>query len=169
MMWVKLIALILVANMFPPQTSKIAAGAKWKQIVLLKSTRAEVEKLMGISADRGYFANYAIEEGTLVIEYSRGRCKPPVGIDWNVAADTVINVEYVPFRKQPRFSSLKIDLTRFKKRPPALHTSEVCYYNDDEGVEYTVNDDYLESVKFYPANRYASLSCGKLSQSKSAP
>src|SRR5687768_203895 len=49
-------------NTAPPQP-------KWKQIRLISSTRSDVEKLLGTSKFRGYYAPYEVEDGLLRIEY----------------------------------------------------------------------------------------------------
>ena len=168
-MWCKSVWFILLTLSLQAQIPSIAPGAKWKQIVLLKSNRSDVEKLVGVSQDQGHIVYYPISEGSLRIEYSPGFCKPQQVVDWNVAEWTVIDLQYVPFRNQPKFSSLNIDLKSFNKRPPALHTSEVSYYNDDAGIAYTVNEGELERVELYPSKKNRDLSCARVNRRKAPP
>ena len=52
-----------------------AQDPDWHQIQPLRSTRVDVERLLGKSSE-GYSANYELEEGHLFIEYSSGPCTP---------------------------------------------------------------------------------------------
>ena len=72
----------------------------WRQIVPLKSTRADVERLLG-SSKEAYLANYTLEEGNLFIEYSSGPCRPDRKGGWNVPENTVVLVRFTPkFKKR---------------------------------------------------------------------
>jgi len=44
----------------------------WRKIVLMRSTREDVERLLGRSQYRGYSAIYTVENGTLQVEYYLG-------------------------------------------------------------------------------------------------
>ena len=44
--------------------SNIPAEPKWRKIVLMRSTRDEVEKLLGHSQYEGFYASYPVEDGS---------------------------------------------------------------------------------------------------------
>jgi len=93
--------------------STITGNAQdWRQIVLLKTTRTEVEKLLGPTKE-AYFADYELKEGYLFIEYSSGPCRPNRKGGWNVAENIVVSMSFTP--KRPKsFSSLRLDLTKYE-------------------------------------------------------
>lgn len=68
--------------------SHCANGQDWRQIVPLKSTRADVERLLGPTKEL-YFAVYQLKPGSLFIEYSSGPCSPERKGGWNVPRDVV--------------------------------------------------------------------------------
>ena len=51
-----------------------ANAQEWRKIVPLKSTRSDVERLLGPN-ERSYGVVYELTEGVLFIEYSSGPCK----------------------------------------------------------------------------------------------
>src|SRR6267142_651739 len=90
--------------------SVVIQDAKWKEIVVLRSTRADVEKIMGKAVEHAFIVHYPLKEGSLHIEYSDGLCEAGQYRAWNVPEGTVIEVAYTPFENPPRFSSFKLDL-----------------------------------------------------------
>src|SRR2546423_15221474 len=80
--------------------------AKWKQIVLMRSTREDVEKLIGASSYRGDSAIYSVEDGDLDVEYyAFDHCQPSGDADWNLPQWTVIEMTYAP-NNPPQFATL---------------------------------------------------------------
>ena len=61
--------LLLIGFCAPVTTNNVATEPKWRQIVLMRSTRDDVERLLGRSKYRGYDASYEVEDGTLDVEY----------------------------------------------------------------------------------------------------
>jgi len=140
--------------------------ATWKQkVLLLQSTRADVEKLFGKPIGKYYDVTYNLGQGTLYIEYyDFDRCKPSHGYDgeWNLPEWTVTEIRYRPDHP-PTFASLHLDLSKLRK----LHLNPgvpdvVSYVNDEEGVEYTVESDgRLNNVRYFPGSRYERFRCPK--------
>src|SRR5687767_3401542 len=71
----------------------------WRLIVPLKSTRGDVERLLGPTKE-AYFAIYQLKKGNLFIEYSSGPCRPDREGGWNVPAHMVISVKFSPKHKR---------------------------------------------------------------------
>jgi hypothetical protein len=133
---------------------------KWKQISVISTTRSDVERLLGKSKDNGYIVFYPLEEGSLHIEYSAGLCNPNQD-GWDVQEWTVIEVMYTPFKAPPKFSDLKLDLSKFKKELAGFSTPGIfSYINEEEGIRYTVEPDgtVMDIVNF-PSSRYNNIHC----------
>jgi hypothetical protein len=138
-----------------------SSDAAWKEIIVLQSTRDDVERLLGKSKCRGYDAAYNLEEGHIDIEYSAFNfCEQGKEFGWNVSEWTVVEVSYRP-NNPPRFSSLKLDLTRFKRaRENPCCPDIITYRNVEEGVAYTVNlEGTLHTIEYFPSSRNDDLRC----------
>src|ERR1044072_5070602 len=85
----------------------------WRHITPLRSTRVDVERLLGPSSEP-YSAKYTLEEGNLFIEYSSGPCTPLRKGGWNVSKDVVVQMSFSPNVKKP-VGTLKLDQKRFRK------------------------------------------------------
>ena len=136
---------------------------QWNGITPLKTTRDEVERLLGVptpgsrSADAAF---YIVKSGRVFILYSSGPCKIKPSNGWNVPALTVIKMSWYPDEPLD-LSSLKLDEQKFKKRidPEMLHT--ISYTNDTEGLSITV--DTLSKVatefQYFPGTDKENLKC----------
>lgn len=133
-------------------------GQDWRQIVPLKSTRADVERLLGTTTG-AYFAQYELKQGSLFIEYSSGPCRPERKGGWNVPRDVVITVNFTPKHRR-RIADLKLDPKKFRKVVDD-HVIGVLYYvNDEEGITYQVQSGKIDFVEYHPAKRDEHLYCG---------
>jgi hypothetical protein len=136
----------------------------WRKIGPLKSTRADVEAMLG-PAEGGYAAVYQLKEGSLSIEYSSGPCRPERKGGWNVPENVVVSVSFSP--KHPRrISSFKLDPKKFRKEI-GQHVGGVIYYiNDDEGITYEVQSGKVDAIEYDPPKRYSHLHCGDAEDQK---
>lgn len=139
-----------------------SSQAKWKQIILMRSQREDVEKQIGPSKYRGYSAMYSLNDGSLDVEYyAFNFCEPGHDADWNLPQWTVIEMTYDP-DDPPQFASLKLDLRKFRKVRKSPHVPEmVSYVNDAEGVEYTlaVDGTTVQTIRYFPGKRLSKLRC----------
>lgn len=159
---------LVASNVLPTQKVGQTQEPKWKQIVVLKSTRADVERLLGKSKYQGYDASYDLEEGYLFIEYTAFNfCENGKSFGWKVSEWTVIEVTYRP-HDPPQLSSLNLNLTRFRKeRENPCCPDLITYINDDDGVAYTVDSDgTLNDIRYFPPSRYNNLRCPGQSEEK---
>ena len=130
---------------------------QWRKIVPLKSTRADVERLLG-PQEQSYGVVYKLRDGDLFIEYSSGPCRKDRKGGWNVPEDVVISFSFSATDK-PRFSALKLNRSRFR-RVVNRHTGGVInYINAKDGIMYEVQRGIVQSVEYYPPKRYAYLHC----------
>lgn len=78
-----------------------AIGQEWKDITPLKSTKTDVEEILGQPDEKSESVfTYEIADGKIYVGFASGRCrgKSP---SWNVEADTVLGLTFVPNSKQP--------------------------------------------------------------------
>jgi hypothetical protein len=164
---------IVLAALFLPfllLTNPLTVKAQdWRQIVPLKSTRAEVERRLG-STTGAYFGEYELKEGSLFIEYSSGPCKPERKGGWNVTKDMVIRVRFWPKHRR-RIADLKLDPKKFRKivDDHVFGVGAFYYVNDEEGITYQVQSGKIDFVEYHPAKRDEHLYCGDPADEKQRP
>ena len=134
-------------------------GAKeWRGITPLKSTRADVERLLGKPNQLG---RYEIQNERVSITYSEGPCNGAFGslakdnCECLVAKDTVLKIA-VTFDSSVKVSKLRINKKRYERTAvePAYQPT-ATYADFTVGVVYTIRDsedvvtniDYLPSAK----------------------
>ncbi len=140
---------------------------EWRKIVPLKSTRTEVERLLG-SNDKSYGIDYELTDGVLSIEYSSGPCRKERHGGWNVPEGVVISFSFSPRSKQ-RETDLKLDRKKFR-RVIDTHTGGITYYiNDKDGITYEIQQGQVDGIEYYPPKRYEHLYCGDPADEKKRP
>ena len=103
----------------------LVIAQEWRKISPLKSTRADVERLLG-PGRKSYGVVYKLETGNLSIEYSTGLCGGSKREGWNVPEDIVISYSFSA-RVKPRLADLKLDRRRFKLVRDT-HVGVIDYY-----------------------------------------
>jgi hypothetical protein len=159
--FLNVLGLIALSLGFLPKITTPPNDDVWKQIVVLQSTRSDVERLLGKSKDEGYYVSYDLEEGHLSIDYAGFNfCRDAEGVGWNVSEWTAVEVTY-HLDNPLRFSSLKIDLKRFRKVRESPHSPDmISYINDAKGIAYVVNyEGRLIKIRYFPSSQYDSLRC----------
>jgi hypothetical protein len=146
-----------------PQFDKTVWG---QQVLLLQSTRADVEKVLGKpSSGQGYLVSYKLNDGMLDLEYYPfDRCKPSDGVTsyFNVPEWTVTEIVFRPDR-QPTIASLHLKLNQLRKAQlnPDL-PQLVSYVDEKKGIEYTVaSDGRLNNVRYFPGSPFDGFRCPK--------
>ena len=153
--------LSLIGFCAPFTRHNTAKEPKWRQIILMRSTRAAVERLLGRSKNRGFLASYRVEDGTIDVDYYPFNfCTPAPDADLRVRRWTVVEITYVP-DNPPKFAYLKLDLKKFRKVRESIHVPEaVSYLNDEEGVDYTFQGDgTLDNIRYFPGRHFDTLRC----------
>jgi hypothetical protein len=130
---------------------------EWKNFVPLKTTRANVEAILG-PADEGFEVTYSLKDGNLSIEYSSGPCKSGRKGGWNVPKDVVISLLFSP-RRPKKVSELRLDLTKFKKVIDEHLPSVTYYINDEDGITYAIQKGKVDYVEYGPSKKYDDLYC----------
>lgn len=135
----------------------LSSAKEWRGIVPLHSTREDVKRLLGPSAQPGE-RFYEFENEVAVIQYSSGSCGKYLPSGWNVPPDTVISIGVTP-KSRLQLTDLNVDLRRYKKSvDPKI--AEIFYHNDEEdGVTLQVSHDQVTRIFYEPAAKDKHLRC----------
>jgi hypothetical protein len=136
----------------------------WRGIKPLHSTRADVERLLGLPKEsRGVASTYYTKDERVNVSYSDGFCKEGNSDDWNVPRDTVISFTVHPNAKL-LVDELKLDKTKYERQRDPHLEGIVYYFNREEGVfiqarilEGRVED--VDSITYEPAAADSHLRC----------
>ena len=124
--------------------SAVDSGAEpWRGIVPLKSTRVDVERLLGkpIPGELNFEAKYKLEKEEVRIHYSVKKfCREAERCECRVPDDTVKEIS-VESRLELRFSTLGVDKSKFESFPLVEDVSILVYFNRVAGLIYAVRDD----------------------------
>jgi hypothetical protein len=139
--------ILVIAIFFAAATTSNAKP--WHGIVPLKSTRADVERLLGPST--GDSPTYYLPENAVYIQYSKCRCGDKCkDDDWNVAPGTVTLIR-VEVKGLVKLADLKLDLTHFKRQPGDDDLRDHFYYvNRKEGFSIEVGRGYVGGYIYEP-------------------
>lgn len=141
---------------------------KMKEIVLLQSTHQDIIRLFGEPIESGnpYSKEFVLKKGKLIVQYSNGFCGEKKRKGWNVPEFTVTEVRF-KLKNPVKPDELGINLTGFDSYE-VYDVPNAFIYNDDErGIEYFKSrKGKIESITFYPPNKYDYLYCRDSSESK---
>src|SRR5215510_5179248 len=132
------VSLSLVTSSMP-QDQIVQEGSKgWRGLVPLKSTRRDVEGLLGSPQTPGG-STYEPDGQYFYFEYSDGPCEKGWPYGWNVDKDTVTSI-WVSAKKTTLLADLKIDESKYQKYEDPHIQNRVNYVNYDEGIDILVED-----------------------------
>jgi hypothetical protein len=128
---------------------------EWRGILPLKSTRADVERLLGKPNELG---RYEVNGETAAIIYSDGPCQglyrslEKDNCKCLVVKDAVLSI-YVEPEQALKFSSLGIDKSKFSRTPIVAGPGLFSYSNLSDGVVYTVDEaeDDVTNIEYLPS------------------
>ena len=127
--------------------AKFVQGKEWRGIVPLKSTRADVERLLGKPNGLG---RYEFENERAHIDYAKG-CEQSTNCLCLVPKDTVISI-FVTMESELKLADLKIDLAKYKKKRSSHLPGIVNFTDEEEGITYTVDegDEEVTHLTYLP-------------------
>lgn len=128
---------------------------EWRGIVPLKSTKADVERLLGKPNQLG---RYEIGNERASVLYSEGPCEgayQPLARDnceCLVPKDTVLKIA-VTLDSSVKVSKLGIDKKKYQRTPFHAYHPTATYSDFNEGVVYTIreSDDSVTSIEYLPS------------------
>lgn len=121
----------------------------WRQIRPLRTSRKQVEKLLGRPKIVGGVSTYDFANETVGVFYLKRSCRiDPQG--WNVPVSTVTSVR-IELKKKIRLSETQWDLSKFRKEPGSFdNPSYLLFVNEEDGVTLSVFDNVLEAYSYGP-------------------
>ena len=131
-------------------------GKEWKGLTPLRSTRADVERLLGKPNQLG---RYEIQNERVTITYSEGPCISAFGAlaeancECLVAKDIVLKIA-VTFDSPVTVSKLAIDKKKYERTAvDAAYEPTATYSDFTEGVVYTIreSDDAVTNIDYFRA------------------
>ena len=130
-----------------------AEAKDWRGIVPLRSTRADVERLLG-QPEQGSGGVYQTGDESISVSYS----EKPCDYGWQVPPGTVINISVRP-KNPPTLASLKLDERKYEKRNDPHAESLRYYVNPEEGINYTVDAGVVTGIEYYSSAKDNKLRC----------
>lgn len=127
----------------------------WRGIVPLRSTRADVEALLGKGTNECKCSYYR-EDMNIFFVYASGDCDSGGSGNWNIAPNTVIRFTIYP-KPNPRLSDLNIIESEFEKREDI--GTLLLYVNEKEGFSMEVDQGVVRSFNYGPAAGDEYLRC----------
>ena len=139
-----------------------SAAKEWCGIVPLHSTRADVERLLKVKAERcgGNACLYDLPDKTVFALYSEEpTCRNnDAKTSWKVPRDTVIEIS-IYFKTPQSFSALDIDVTKYD-RVPDKEVHGIVYLSDyAQGIRMETSGDTVREITYYPAKKDDDLRC----------
>ena len=157
------IALAAVVAMVCPSPGVSAQqadeGKGWKGLVPLRSTRRDVEAVVGPPAPGGD-SLYLTNEATIFVLYSDGPCEKGWPYGWNVEKDTVVSIVVSP--KEPRMlSDLNLDKDKYLQSRDSHINTRMVYANRSEGITLVVDEitGKVKSISYHPTDSQQKLQC----------
>jgi hypothetical protein len=146
-----------------PQSQTQTPTNSWSGLVPLRSTREEVEKLLGQSKmSHGFTYIYENENERVDVLYSAGPCELSGVERWNVPKDVVIWMEVIP-RKRILIKDLQLDPKKYGRFQHSHPDNWVDYWNKEEGVIVHsiiwVKAEELFFFEYRPTTKDATFRC----------
>lgn len=134
----------------------------WRDIVPLRSTRADVERVLGppVQTISEYSVLYRTSTETVMVQYAQGL---PCGIgqkysQWRVPRDTVESLLVTP-TQTIHISDLGIDESKYEKRQGGHVREDVYYINEQTGESLRVFMDEVKGMSYFPGKLAKDLRC----------
>ena len=126
----------------------------WRGIVPLKSTRSDVERLLGkpLPGNMDFYVTYKLETEEVRVEYAAKQlCAQTDRCECRVRDDTVVHIVVRP-KTAIRFSSLELDKSQFHPIVNPQNANNVAYSNSEAGLMYVISkaDDLVLYVQYGP-------------------
>lgn len=135
----------------------------WRGIVPLRSTRADVERILGRPAPYSKAtdaADYITENERVFVLYSTGPCAVEPSNGWDVPHETVITMSVEP-KIKPKLSDLKLDKSKYKESRDPEVLDFIYYTNEEDGISLETREGLVTAFNYWPTAKERSLICPK--------
>lgn len=157
----KALTLLIVTSIVFLNCASVEAKP-WRGIEPLRSTRADVERLIGSQVVRcgGSACIYELDEEIVFVLYATDSCGKNDGATsaWRVPVGTVIEIG-VRFKEDKPLSELPFDLSKFKRVDDKHLPGWIYYINLDEGVRVEGGLKTASSVTYFQSAKDNHLRC----------
>lgn len=136
--------------------------AGWRGIVPLRSTRGDVERLIG--KPNIEYGLYDIANERVRISYSGDPCSEGLQGAYKVPRDTVVSIDVTP-QNTVRLADLRLDPGKYQRTAGRPERDHSLYRNEEEGVTYLVSEGggaesgVVQRIHYGPAAKDAHLRC----------
>ena len=144
-------ALLLIAPL------SLVQAKQWCGITPLRSTRGDVEKLVG-RPSKPNTSLYETDKELVHIIYATVPCEEGVAGAWNVPPDTVIRIEVTP-KKTLYVKDFNIDESKYKKVEQPHISGAITYVNEEEGVLIETRYEEVVAIQYGPISADKRLAC----------
>ena len=156
---------ILLLEFGHHQAESTAPPNAWRGLLPLKSSRAEVERLLGSSTGSvGDIYLYETKDEKVRVVYSQGSCEPSLEGQWKVPADTLLSITVFP-QSKVLVNSLRLDMTVYKRGQEMHPENWVWYVSPENGVMVHAiqknTGEEVMSTTYRPATKDEHLRCPK--------
>lgn len=151
--------LILLASI--PVTAQ-----SWRGIEPMRSTCEDVGRLLGVDACSSGSISRILTHETVTIVFAGGGCNPKSPTQrYDIRRGTVTDILVIPRYPRRLFTSdLKIDRSKFKKKPSGDLLGVFEYTSMDLGMKFTASKKgQILDLRYFPPARYDYLRCSPTS------
>lgn len=147
-----------------PSQRPFPIPANWKGLIPLKSSRSDVEKILGKPRRSAPGPDiYENETERVDVRYARDRCESWSG-GWNVPANTVLLIEVRP-TKTLLLEDLSFDKSKYVARRWSHPSDWITYHNELEGISLEATDlgkntEIVRVIRYSPKSSDQTLKCG---------
>lgn len=136
----------------------------WRGIKPLRSTRAEVEQLLGQPNEpsKRHSLVYKTQKEVVIIDYTDDYpCKSGNSNGWRVPRGTVLSIT-VSMRTLMPLSQLGIEEWKYKKTPDIHRADVLTYTNEEDGMSVLVYQGNVQHINFFPSKKDEHLRCHEM-------
>ncbi|MDQ3804375.1 MAG: hypothetical protein M3416_11155 [Acidobacteriota bacterium] len=130
---------------------------QWRGVTPLRSTREDVERLLGRPLKPGS-PLYETEKESVYIIYSIVPCEEGVEGAWNVPPDTVIRIEVTP-KKALHVRDLDLEESKYVKVEQPHVGGAITYVDEEQGVVIKTRYEEVLAVHYGPTAKDKHLAC----------
>jgi hypothetical protein len=164
-MTIRILKLLLFFAWLALMLSATAKAQAWRQIVPLRTTRNDVERLLGPAKIVGSVPTYYFDDEKVEVFYAQYKCGDRLNSErWNVPLDTVLSIHVVP-KQLRRIEEMHLDLSRFRKERWMWDVpNSSLLVNDVEGITLFLGDDIVGAYSYGPRASDRPLRCPDYSE-----
>ena len=132
----------------------VCSAKEWRGLVPLKSTRADVERLLGEPKQKSSFAYYYRFHDELAVVWFQSEPCDQCSWDWHVPVGTVTTIGVIPLSVEaPKPSQIE----GFKSED--TNGGFVYYTNEVDGLTVETHKGRVTSLQYGPEKRFDDLRC----------